>query len=847
MSLASALIIELNEVIQWDAAVAPGSSGQLTVVDPAAALDVQDYLARDRELLYRDLQVASATVKVSLGLSTIWNADVPRPNLQGAVDSSLAYVPGDVGNVDSQVVHVKYASVPYDASSADRDLAGRDLLVYETLARACSVFEEPPFEPFDSAGTEIPSTVVFSLGEGTRHEDDVNTALPLGRDVFKKPDQRLAIRDNDNAAYVSRLVQVLQNPFEFATRLYVRVNVVNPREPDVYVFSRPPFKAGTTYVSGKEVFVSGQWYRANTTTTSSPLTSTDWSAVDAPRYRTWVTEPALEGRNRIVYDTTLKTLQWFRESNDLVHVPQLYALEIPGIFADQRLQTLVQAPQKQDSQYWRLRAGRIVFDGTESENLDTIYDTRTASGGVAQDDAASLTVPDSVTFQFDGTIDAGTRTRASFLVEPDPQVDITGESNVYGLSGTLGGVTFDGTYAPTSAPPAAGAPVRWQLPLPEGAWALNIEYTNLEGTVDGFGVEVKLNPGGPSTSASRVVLADTVPLSFMDDAGDPLPNGTLVTSQDINVDATGALQSIDITWTYGVGLFHIRRLSFRTDDEKISRYAMTASLLDADGNLLHAASGTSTLDVDGQRYVYDLMPFEFLPTAGASSPKVKVQWSEGDRLPLRFIEASLEVFHPVTPTPDTGGFAGWRQDCLDRAEASARSAYDRVVRALESQTDSTGASLLPELPVDGQWTLVSTESWMALVEVYEQRIRQIDDVPSGRILDMRQYLVSGDDVVYNGGTYAPGETFYGTRTTSEYTAGTDALVTQLGAFRLSRPGDVGQPALVPLGVYFDADYGTIAAANDTPGLVPVVASLEPWMVEAGMYVAQEEFWQPDTF
>lgn len=202
--LESALVIALRDTIKWKSAVVTADSGTLTPVAPGLPFDAQIYQERDRQLAYRDLIVGAAVVEVSVQVGDVWNYSALKPSLQGPVPFVLPFVGTEAGTVSSQVRHVLNTSIPYDAARyADADLYGRDSLVYEILARACAAtFIDPSIPQIDSTGTVIPDTSTWSIGQGESTQVDINTGLPLNRDLFKLPDQDLADRDNQLAGYV---------------------------------------------------------------------------------------------------------------------------------------------------------------------------------------------------------------------------------------------------------------------------------------------------------------------------------------------------------------------------------------------------------------------------------------------------------------------------------------------------------------------------------------------------------------------------------------------------------------------------------------------------------------------
>ncbi len=175
--LESALVLSLVDSIKWESALGPvDATGVMTSVDPAAPIDVTKYSRRDRELAYRDLINATAILKVSLETETIFNSTPIRPKVQGLTTEIMPDTRGDLGLVNSQVVHVKNSSLPIDALAVDKDLAGRDALLFEVLARACQTFSTPPLTPNDLNGTAIPGVTAWSQAEGLENRFDANPA-----------------------------------------------------------------------------------------------------------------------------------------------------------------------------------------------------------------------------------------------------------------------------------------------------------------------------------------------------------------------------------------------------------------------------------------------------------------------------------------------------------------------------------------------------------------------------------------------------------------------------------------------------------------------------------------------
>jgi hypothetical protein len=858
--LESALIITLREGISWQSSLQISDAGTLTPVNPAAVFDPLKYQRRDRELAFRDMINAAAVAEVSIRVSDVWNYKSIQPVLQGPVRKDLVNAPDEqsFSGTAAAVRHVGYTSVPFDAAQyADKDLYGRDAIIYETLARACSIFEDPPISPIDSAGT-IPQVTPWSLAEGQNVQADINYALPLNRDLFKNPDRDLADRDNQMAGYVANMVQVLKNPFEHAERLYIEVSGTDPREPELYVYARTLWESGETYVTGDEVYYLTGWYRALTETDELPTTTSDWETIDAPSERVFLAEPALSNRNRIVYNVEAKTLQWFRQLSNLVHVPQIVALSIPGIATGQTLDTLPRIPEAKDAQFWRSKASQIIPTGeqlTDTLALDHTASDK-ASGGYIQIPAASMTVPDTITFELPGGLQSGNH-QVSVLVNPSPLVEISGAQNIQGTSGTLGGATFEvdpatistgiqylvsgglgvvyaaGTYAPgstftgvtgtTAYLPLGTSKVQqfactWRIALPPGPWLAQIDYTNLDGTTTGFGVRALYQP---SSGEPVIVIEDTVPQPFDEE------NGTVVKSEFVGFDVADSSEFLfPVYWTYGNGQLQIRQITFKSTEITTGHYIMSGTL----GGVV------SDVDVVGGAYHPDILSFYF--STGTIPPPVNLAltWTDEVQLPIQFKSVQVQTIGTYTPTPNSAVFQGWRQEMQERATAAIQQSFTASFKAFGSNTPNFRND-------DGSWDGESTEEFMSFIEVMQPRLREIDTISSGDITTGRQYEVVGGPVVYDGVSYDDGEKFYGLPGITTFTGST---VKQIGALMRAKAGHVGKPALVPFGVYFDVEDQTIKSTYAGSHCFPTVACLQPWMISAGMYIMQPEFWMPEN-
>jgi hypothetical protein len=397
----------------------------------------------------------------------------------------------------------------------------------------------------------------------------------------------------------------------------------------------------------------------------------------------------------------------------------------------------------------------------------------------------------------------------------------------------------------------------------------------------GFGVIVSL-PG-------QVLLGDGTPLPYTDSNGNALQKGTLVLSQVIDINSQGGYASLSIKWTAGSGLLHIRRLVFNNQANDTSHYIMEAAWQQA---LNASTSYTAKLDVIGQRDMSDAMHFRFyVANPVMVNPQINLTWKPargtvwnstqayypGDQvlyggnyyeatdyipvnnpplynanwkylnpepqIPLLVESLHLQKWMVMSPTPMTSGNEGFRQDMVERALRSDQDAYRASITSVGSN--------YPEFRVANSggysWERDSTEAWMRFQESYNPRLREMQAV-SGNIAEGRYYEVRGPsgNVTYNAVVYPVGSKFYGVAGQTTFVTGGFASLWQIGAYRQSLAGDVGQPALVPAGLEFVLSAGTVAGWYASYASYPTIQALQPWMIEKGMYVTQPEFWSPPT-
>jgi hypothetical protein len=623
----SAQTIPVQAALSASRAIPPGAT--LTPVNPALDLDISRFAIRDGELSYRDLVVSVSMLQVALKASTVWTFPISHPRVASVAQSSLFYNNlGDrVSSPTGSVAHVLNSSIPIDAVITDKQLYNRDVVLLEVIARTAKIFEQATVSQLDPTLDLGPC---WSKGSGVSSSKGIGYAEKLSTELFSEPDKNLADQDNQIAAYVSRLVAVLTNPFEYANRIFVEISGDDPRE-------------GDTYVLGLE----------------------------DSNQRIWFAEPALSGRMRIIYDRVQKTLQWVPESSNQIHIPRpapamintggtlATNFSIQGLTGSQLITTRRTTPSAKDAQFWRQKSQRLIFSGVLEQDGSTVVAPAGAvvdGGGVNQYDAASLLIPGVITFRLlTGSLNAGSY-RVSALIKPDHVVNLPGGQNSNSVVYNDGGAGNGGANYP-----GGGGSTSWSFALPAGGWNLVVEYTSSSattGTISGIA-------SGGIAIALAASLTQTSMISFA---------------------ATGANQAFTLT-VAGVASFHVRRLIITAADTT-SRldYAIKADLLNGSFSGVGASQEKAT--IGGARQRSDVVTFLFKPNTTVVNPSLRFQYSSPTQgAPLKILQLHIQDAETPTPTPSTSGYEYWKREMLDRAEAGLCGQYlDLMVGQLLAPT-----------------------------------------------------------------------------------------------------------------------------------------------------------------
>jgi hypothetical protein len=561
-------------------------------------------------------------------------------------------------------------------------------------------------------------------------------------------------------------------------------------------------------------------------------------------------------------------------------------MAIPGIDPGQTITTLSSVPEGKDAQYWRSKAGQLKPPGLQIVDLnnDLTYtsDITIATGGVIQPDSASLTVPGVIDFKLPLPLPVG-QFRVSVLMEPNPNVTVLGNQNLTSTTGVNGGATFGTNYAPdpvtidgslqyrviggngviyASGSYYAGQffngqtafttytrldpipskvnqySINFRLPLPPGPWTVEMGYTNMAGNVTSFGVKGQFAAQGQTPLD---VIQDAAPLPFL------VGNGTVVSTLPVGFDvpylSANSISDFDfpIYWTYGDnGQLAVQSITFRSTlntVESSGSYVFNAQL----------AGATASAYLKANNLLPEIARFDFNVVTPSATPDFSLTWqnsaalySQSSYIPVKLKQVQVQAVgtnYAATPLADE--FQGWRQECLDRAEITIQQGYSAAVQAY-ANTYGTVPSFRHSA---FNWNQSCTENWMAFVETTNPRLREVLEIPqTGYLTAGRQYEVTIGPVTYDSVVYGLHDRFYATVNGGrDYTGGE---VKQVGAFMKSKPGHIGKPALMPHGLLFTS-FGTVAAFYDTALSFPELTTCTGWMIDAGLYVAQSDFWMPN--
>jgi hypothetical protein len=627
---------------------------ELTQIDPYDSFDWQKYSDRDAELLGRDHIVAAATVKVASEAAMVFGSRVDRPTQLDLTPTSLP--DNSIDRIlqippNGTVQMVVPSSVPFDAVRADQDLYDRDLILHETLARTSAIFVTPPIISSGTSVGTIGDTWSYADADPVTH--GINPVLRLDVDLFKSPDRALAFNDNGLGVYVANIGNFLKNPFAKAEQLLISV-------------------AGTgTLAMEPEVYVHDE-------------------SQDTATTRTWVAEPKLDGRFKIVYDVDTELLRWYPPDSNLIHIPQPQPFVNDGtsITGPQgsEISFVVDTMERKDSAFYAYKASQIMtqtrvlsqqclFSGAYSAGID--------QGNLVHN--VQITLSNSVRLQSIPALPAST-VYVGFTVVPQSFYEILGCQFPQLSADTDGGGLFPAGTATTA---------QFPVQLLAGNYQLEITYTNYGGdTPSDFPVYISL--GGSLITSSPLVFGSDGNVD-----GDPV-------TQAFNVLSDGTLGDLVILWsgsatsTSQLKILKIRIVSFDTSALSMK---LSAQLLDS-----NTVVDSTTFEFNGLRNRPDCVVVKFTAPSSVTNPNVIVGLVNNANLTAMAInQIQVSIYEGVTPTPNADGYSGYPMSMLSRAFDCVSDSF----AAINDYTDPRQSE---------SWTTESTQIWLAQIVSQESRL-----------------------------------------------------------------------------------------------------------------------------
>ena len=726
--LEAAYILPLVPRLEWYNAVAPASA--LNAVNFSLPLDVAQYGLRDRQLAYRDLVVGAAIARVAMKVTDIWDFSAPKPILASQVSATLANNAGDYPTTPlacpGVVNHVDNRSLPLNASGVDSQLYARDLLIYQALQQAASALVENPVPDVLVPG--VASSDLWALAYGINKSASVGYNLPLSPALFSAPDKYLAWRDNVLAAYVAATVNNLGNVYAVASKLLVQVAGAGSAEPEVYV-----------------------------------LTSDDG------RYRIWTSQPLIPGKLKLVYDRVTLTLAWSGESLSSVGGPAPMATSFSSSFNS--TVTVVGALQGYlDAEFYRQKSARLNVRPWKDQPL--FLTAQTQNYVIQNDNQPVVYQTDSVVIPVAGTVAFSTPiqvpsscVRVGVIVEPSKELDILGFQVSKPVGSYASGTSLVFTQKATNT---------WFFTLPAGRLFFSLTYHDSTAQTLSFNVNCNYNEVAVFSGS---LIYNQAP-------------GTQVTSQLVEVDATGNPCTFTVSWDGAAGQFTLDKLSFFTQaasGEQIE-YTLQVTLADSSNS-----SVSAPLTLSGVPGRVDCAWFDLCIPANLILPTMSLTWwpggvadqpgsstysgtPSGDQVYLYVYAYDVRKFLSVETLPNPTAYDPYKQMLVEKALSSVQQSFStyQAQQPTDYRTlDSTGAYV---------WDAAANSAWLSAVSQVETRL--------------------------------------------------------FNAFTVGGPGDVGRLALIPAGLQLDQGTRVLATS---PLATPVLRTFQPWMSDFGALVAGADF------
>ena len=494
---------------------------------------------------------------------------------------------------------------------------------------------------------------------------------------------------------------------------------------------------------------------------------------DDGRYRTWAAQPLIPGKLQLVYDRSSQTLAWSGETLSSVGGPVPMATSFSSAFSS--TVTVVNDLQGYlDAEFYRQKSSRLNVRPWKDQ---TLFLTAQTQNYVIQNNTQpviyqtdSVVVPVAGTAEFSAPIQVpSTCVRVGVIVEPSKELDILGFQVSNPVSSYISGTSLVYTQAAANT---------WLLTLPAGRLFFSLTYHDSTAQTLSFNINCSYSGGaGQVTVFKGSLIYNQAP-------------GTLVTSQLVEVDATGNPCTFTVSWDGAAGQFALDKLSFFTQAASGEQIEYTVQVNLADS---FNSSTSAPLTLSGTPGRVDCAWFDLCIPAMLTLPTMSLTWwpggvadqpgsstysgsPTGDQLFLYVYSYDIRKFLAVETLPNPTTYDPYKQMLVERALSSVQQSFATYQAQQPTDyrvLDSTGAYV---------WSAAANSAWLSAISNVEARL--------------------------------------------------------FSAFTIGGPGDVGRLALIPAGLQLD--QGTRVLATNALA-TPVLRTFQPWMSDFGALVAGPDF------
>lgn len=784
-----------------------GTAGVFETVNPVTELNTSisvfpellKYERNDLELARIDLLLASLILNTSYTASEVFGISLPKMGIpistSGTFTPTIQSTPG--------IVNVPNNPAPLDFIGVDTQLVNRDSALYEALARTSKIFPDT-LRSLASSGTTATIDNTWSTvdqdgdyrtnndayydlryGKYVRLNTGISASDVLNQNTFKLPDASAILRDNVLAAWIAKVNAALLNVYESATRLYLKSGGTDAREPETYVLTSDN---GADRVFSPDPYLPGNRLKLVYNKKSATLR---WTSETTPT----LSSSPLTGVNWGIPDVSVSNPLSFSGPSSgqtltvLADLPKIYD-PVLGYGKDcfwyrQKSKKINRKKYHYIRKYWANVSGVSASPGVLSGG----FSHPSMEPGLWEFSFAIQPVAPVQFFAIPTECSpcTGQVSKSQTCVTPDLGIVFT--------------LNIEGNIVSTTASiiPGRNDVIRFRLSIPQAYSNPNIHIG-----ISGIFANVNLINFTQIDSRKLVYLTASSASLFgfsgwnqecLDRAEDLINDsyrlalsGTVLKPEFrvVHVNSASDIRPFSLPVNYNEGSYIcLANSSLVTFNSEVA-YTPGTHVVFSDVEHLPVIRRVESIAVNDGVYsatLNSIMGGE--DRYGTSWTKGVIGFTGDANLPPR-----------LTVDGDTGIVSGSISSVSDPVSYTSILKVRGAVSGDQPVTfkafSSASPSPITETPFE--WTTDSTERWMNQIQMAHPRLRT---------------------------TVRDGETNYNT------------------GFRIGKPGDVGSPCLVPSILQYSE--GVIIGHYDASRAIPVVRVFQPWMLDAGIYVCQDDW------